>query len=110
MKSKDIFRLAVRLLGLVFLYHGLQALPAALAQIIGSFPYDYGSADVNGIEIRRPGNLGDFVMGVVMVGLPLVVSYWLLRGAPFIMRIAYPDTTTTSHPEIGGVCEHKDDV
>jgi hypothetical protein len=96
MKSKDIFQLAVRLLGLVFLYHGLQALPAAFAQIIGSFPYSYGHSDSMGVELTQPGSFGGFVMGVVMVGWPLVVSYWLLRGAPFIMRIAYPDTTTTS--------------
>ncbi len=43
-------------------------------------------------------------------GWPLLVAYWLLRGAPLILRIAYPETTKTVEPELGGVCGHKADA
>ena len=79
MKSKEIFTLAVRLLGLVFLYHGLQTLPVALAQIIGLF----------GLGMER--NFGAFLSLVFMTGWPFLVCRWLLHGAPLVMRSAYPD-------------------
>lgn len=104
MKPKDILQLAVRLLGLVFLYHGLQALPMAVGQIIGSFPHDLGR------DMRSVFSFSGFFMGVIMAGWPLLVSYWLLRGAPLIMRIAYPDATATTQPEPGGVCGDKVDA
>jgi hypothetical protein len=72
MKPKDIFSLAVRLLGLVFLYHGLSALPSVLSLI-------------------PPSSVGSFVNGIIMFAWPLVVAYWLLGGAPLLMCIAYPD-------------------
>ena len=107
MKSKDILQLAVRLLGLVFLYHGLQGLPVAVGQIVSSLPHRPHNA---GHPFTTPMNLGGFLMGVFMVGWPLLVSYWLLRGAPLIMRIAYPDTAEASEPRTGEVCGHKGDA
>jgi hypothetical protein len=38
MKPRDILKLAVRLLGLVFLYNGLQALPTAVIQFFVAVP------------------------------------------------------------------------
>jgi len=106
MKPKDILQLAVRLLGLVFLYHGLRALPLAVGQIIGSFPRDLSLGIPSGFSFRG------FLVGVIMAGWPLLVSYWLLRGAPLIMRIAYPDSAQNSkrEEEIGGVRGNKADV
>ncbi len=106
MKPKDIFSLAVRLLGLVFLYHGLQALPVAIGQIIGSFPHDLGG----GFSQRV--SFSGFMMGIAMSGWPLLVAYWLLRGAPFIMRTAYPDAApnTKDEAQIGGALAHKADA
>lgn len=49
MTSRDPFLLAIRLLGVVFLYHGLMAL------------------------------------------WPLFLAQWFLRGAPLVMRFAFPD-------------------
>jgi hypothetical protein len=72
MTSKDIFKLAVRLLGLGFLYHGLIGLPVAI-------PLFFSSAASNSFA------------AVLMFGWPLLVSYWLLRGAPLLVRIAYPE-------------------
>lgn len=84
MHSKDLFNLAIRLLGLVFLYHGLRDLPLALAQIAGSFPHEIGRG------VRTIGSFRQFVGGIFMVAWPLLVSYWLLRGAPLIQRLAFP--------------------
>jgi hypothetical protein len=73
MNPKEIFGLAVRLLGLVFLYHGLSALPGVLSII----PLN---------------SSGSFVGGIIMVVWPLVVAYWLLLGGPPLVRIAYPNS------------------
>jgi hypothetical protein len=72
MKPKDLFSLAVRILGLVFLYHGLSALPTLLPTAFSR-------------------TVGGLFIAVLMVGWPLLLAYWLLRGAPLLMRIAYPD-------------------
>lgn len=95
MKPQDILKLAVRLLGLVFLYHGLQVLPMAVIQFCTAVP---------------SGSVGSMFTSLVMAGWPLAVAYWLLRGAPLIMRIAYPDSTEASRQETGEVCGHKVDA
>ena len=81
MKSKDLFKLAVRLLGLVFLYHGLLGLPTLLQLIF----FSAGS--------------GNIIMSILMLAWPLLVAYWLLRGAPLLIRIAYPDADEPSKRE-----------
>ncbi|MBP7825295.1 MAG: hypothetical protein KA236_01895 [Verrucomicrobia bacterium] len=91
MKSKDMLQLAVRLLGLVFLYRGLTPLPTLIPMVFS-------------------GSVTNLLISVLMVGWPLLVAYWLLRGAPLILRIAYPETTKTVEPELGGVCGHKADA
>jgi hypothetical protein len=73
MKAKDIFRLAVRVLGLFFIYLGLSATPTVL-------PMLWSRSAPNAI------------VGALMVLWPLVVAKWLLGGAPMLMRIAYPDS------------------
>jgi hypothetical protein len=77
MKPRDLFGMATRILGLVFLYHGLSALPTV-------FPLFFSSGG------------GNFIMGVLIVGWPLLVAQWLLRGAPFIQRLAYPEAQASS--------------
>jgi hypothetical protein len=76
MKPKDIFGLIVRLLGLIFLYKSAENVPLAISYI---FPL-YRS-------FSGPGILSAFFL----VGWPLAVAYWFLRGAPPISTIAYPD-------------------
>jgi hypothetical protein len=88
MKSKDLFKLAVRLLGLAFLYHGLSGLPAVLPLIFS----------------------GNIIMSILVVAWPLLVAYWLLRGAPLLIRIAYPETDGHSKSEqedVGGIGKQK---
>lgn len=75
MNSRDLFLLAIRILGLVFLYHGLMALPTSL---FGAFASLFS---------RAP--LGFFGMGFMALW-PLFLAQWLLRGAPVLIRLAYP--------------------
>lgn len=76
MKPKDIFGLIVRLLGLIFVYEAAEKVPLAISAI---FP---GFKTISWIG---------FLSALFMVGWPLVVAYWLFRGAPPISRIAYPE-------------------
>jgi hypothetical protein len=97
MNPQEILKLAVRLLGLVFLYNGLQVLPMAVVQFCTAIP----SVSVGGM-----------FTSFVMAGWPLAVAYWLLRGAPLIMRIAYPNPPAAAKDEtqIGGEFAHKADA
>ena len=76
MKPKEIFRLIVRLLGLVFLYQGLAAVPMAVAAFCPRFPHFIWS---------------NFIPAVIMVGWPMLAAWWLIRGAHPVERWAYPE-------------------
>lgn len=76
MTHRDLFLLAVRSFGLVFLYHGLTALPTTL---FGAF------ASLSG---RSP--LSFFGMGFMALW-PLALAFWLIQGTPFATRLAYPN-------------------
>jgi len=78
MNARDLFLLAVRIVGLVFLYHGLAALPTTL---FGAFASLFGRSFL--------GFLGMSFMAL----WPLLLAFWLIRGAPFLMRLAYPEET-----------------
>jgi hypothetical protein len=73
MKPRDIFGLAVRLLGLFFLYLGLRAVSPVL--------------DLEAIE-----NAGksDIINAILPIAFNLLVAWWLLGGG-LLMRRAYPD-------------------
>jgi hypothetical protein len=85
MKPKDLFNLAVRLLGLLFLYHGSRSIPAGFAQVAGALPGELGFGGA--------GSFAGFFIGVLTPGWPLVLAWWLIGGAPLIARRAYPETT-----------------
>jgi hypothetical protein len=77
MKSKELFGLAVRVIGLAFVYQGLTAVPNALLSCCPAFPH----------FVWR-----NVLPSLLIVGWPLLIGYWLLRGAPKLMRLAYgPD-------------------
>ncbi|HSH95847.1 MAG TPA: hypothetical protein VK968_17005 [Roseimicrobium sp.] len=63
MKAKDIFGLAVRLLGLLLFYHSYMSLP----MVISNIPM------------------------LVIVACNVLVGWWLVGGAPQLMRRAYPE-------------------
>jgi hypothetical protein len=70
---KDIFSLAVRLLGLVFLYLGLGAVPPLL---------DFGA-----IETAARSDIFSALLPIVF---DLTVAWWLLGGT-WLIRRAYPN-------------------
>lgn len=84
MKPKELFSLSVRILGLVFLYLGLRAIPSALGSIcvlLGlAGPVGGGSAVMVGL-----------LSAVVSVVWPCWLASWLIGGAPLVMRTAFPD-------------------
>jgi len=79
MKSKDIFGLAVRIAGLIFLYQGLASVPNAIASLCPS------------VAVPRF-YFRNLFPSLLIVGWPLLIGYWLVRGAPWLMRLAYRDS------------------
>ncbi|HLZ55092.1 MAG TPA: hypothetical protein VKS19_11485 [Verrucomicrobiae bacterium] len=77
---KDIFTLAVRLLGLVFLYLGLSAVPPLL---------DFGALETAAQS--------DIVTAILPIVFNLAVAWWLL-GGELLIRRAYPEARGTSIP------------
>jgi len=74
MKSKEVFSLMVRFFGLVFLYQGLAAVPTAWATFCPVFPHF----------------LFRHLFGcLLLVAWPLAVGFWFVRGAPWLVRLAY---------------------
>ena len=72
MKPKDIFGLAVRLLGLLFLYNGLRQLMPMLD-----------------VELIKHPDMDDLVNGLLPVAFNLAVAWWLVSGG--LVRRAYPE-------------------
>ena len=82
MKPRDIFGLAVRLLGLFFLYLGLRAIPPML--------------DFWAIETADKSEIINAILPMIF---NLVVAWWLIGGGLLIHR-AYPEASripTHSH-------------
>ncbi len=75
---KDIFGLAVRLLGLVFLYFGLSAVLPIL---------DLGAIETAG--------KGDILNAILPVVFNLAVAWWLIGGG-LLVRRAYPEASRIS--------------
>ena len=84
MKTKEIFKLVIQVMGLVFLYQGLAAVPMAIAAFCPAFPH---------FVFRN------LVPPLFTVGWPFLAAYWMVRGAPPLMRIAYPEKTETTTKE-----------
>ncbi|HEV2329616.1 MAG TPA: hypothetical protein VGY56_12620 [Verrucomicrobiae bacterium] len=76
MKPKDIFGLAVRLLGLLFLYFGLKAVMPMLD-----------------LELIQNPDKSDIINGLMPVVFNLAIAWWLLGGG--LARRAYPDSKTS---------------
>jgi hypothetical protein len=78
MKPREIFRLTLRLVGLIFLYQSVSAVPMAVGAFCPRFPHFIWS---------------NLFPALIMVGWPLLAAYWLIRGAPPLERWAYPKET-----------------
>ena len=86
MKPHILFGLAVRILGLVFLYHGLNNLPSLLPLLIGAFTSMNPSA---------------LVIMLCSLVWPFALAWWLLGGAPFLVARAYPEASDKTAPPGG---------
>ncbi|MBE2180114.1 MAG: hypothetical protein IAE97_06550 [Chthoniobacterales bacterium] len=81
MKPKDIFSLAVRLLGLFFLYLAVRA----VAVILSGPPSQIATG------------------GILGVALFVAVGWWMLGGASLLMDRAYPsESGQQRNPEASG--------
>jgi hypothetical protein len=69
MKPKELFKLAVRLLGLIFLYQGLMLFPTLFTGIFGG--------------------IGNAIMMILMFAWPMLVAYVLLRHAAQFVDFCY---------------------
>ena len=73
MKPRDIFGLIVRLVGLIFVYNGLVNVPLACSAL-------------------SHGRFGQGLYTAFMIVIwPLLVAFWLFKGAPPLSRLAYPN-------------------
>jgi len=72
MKPKDIFGLAVRILGLILFYHLLMVIPAMIGIFGANSFFQIG-------------------MGLLAFTVALTVIWWLIGGAPQLMKHAYPE-------------------
>ena len=81
MNAKDVFKgifcLVIRLIGLMFLYQALQTLPIAIVPLY-TVPFRLACQD--------------FITRLLMMAWELAVAYWMMRGAPPLLRLAYPDS------------------
>ena len=76
MTTREIFGLILRVCGLVLLYRGALGLFAPIVMLYG---------------------MGNFVGAVSQAVVPvisIVVSLYLLKGAPALMQFCYPPSTT----------------
>ncbi len=74
MKTKDFFSLAVRIMGLIFLYRGIDLAPA----LIDGFARSFGSGEAAGI------------WEAIKAAWPIFVGLYLVRGAPLLLQWAFP--------------------
>ncbi len=79
MSARDCFQLAVQVLGLVFIYHGVMGLPMLLGVLYTAF----GSRSMFAI-----------LQAIVSCGLPLIAGYWCIRAGNPLVRTAYPEHGT----------------
>jgi hypothetical protein len=83
MKTKDLFQLAVRLLGLVFLYLAIRHL-APIFHVRGE----------------------EMCLIILTAGIYFGAAWWLI-GTQCLIQRAYPDETREPHQAQPGVRDHK---
>ncbi len=80
MKAKDIFGLAVRLLGLVFLYFGLR-----------------GVIPLLDVDVFNSPDKNEIINDLLPVAFNLAAALWLLSGK-LLVRWAYPESSKAPLP------------
>ena len=89
---REIFGLAIRLLGFWFLFRGLVQMPDQLQLFSGSVLRVFVLTN-RGFESAAEGFGHLFV-----AAWPLAVAYALLRGAPALLRMTYPEAASKPDP------------
>jgi hypothetical protein len=89
MKSRDIFEVCVRIMGLLFLYKALSSVPDALMNFCPLLPP----------PTWRILNFRSLLPSAIYVGFPLAIGWWMLRGAPWLMKRAFPEKSSTAAPQ-----------
>jgi len=72
MNPQNVIPIGIRILGLVFLYHALMAVPRFVLALVKSFS-----------DLKLEALLSSTLLFV----WPLLLAYWMLRGAPQLQRI-----------------------
>ncbi len=80
-----IVNLVVRLIGLAFLYQGLTAVPTAASNFSALGFHYFGQS---------------LLRTFFLVGWPLVLAWWMVRGAPWLMRLAFREAEPISSTPI----------
>ena len=83
MNPREWFQLAVRILGLVFLYFALQALSVLITTLLFMHPIDPALKGLMPMTFTR------FCALLFAVVWPALIAWWLIRGAPLLMKIAF---------------------
>ncbi len=76
MKAPQIFDLALRLTGLIFLYFALASLPGGIFKLLDRL-----------VTL----SLWPLIQSIVGIVWPFILAVWFLRGASLVMRLAYPN-------------------
>jgi|GEM_PF-2669079 len=81
MNAPQLFSLALRLTGLIFLYFALAGLPGGIFKLL-----DHLVAF----------NLWAVIKVIVGIIWPFLMAWYFLRGAPFVQHLAYPNSARES--------------
>lgn len=76
MKAPQLFALALRLTGLIFLYFALGGLPGGLFKLLDH------------VMAFKVWNAIQTLIGIIW---PFILAWWFLRGAPLVMQLTYPN-------------------
>jgi hypothetical protein len=95
MTSKDIFGVVIRIIGLGFLYQALAFVPVAIERFCPIFPIPWSYL-----------NFRSLIPSLFQIGWRLALAWWMVRGAPWLMRLAYPQTQNKTPAETAGVREY----
>jgi len=96
MKEKDWFKLAVRILGLIFLYHAISGVPPALTSIL-TF-----------LRRWRWEMFASAFGSLLWCAWMLVLAYCFVRGAAFLVELAYDSGDKLSQAETPSAGEKSD--
>ncbi len=75
MKAPQLFGLALRLTGLIFLYDALSDFPGGFFKLIDH------------LAAFKVWSAVQIIAGTLW---PLALAWWFLRGAPWLMQLTYP--------------------